>query len=152
VEGIVAIEQQLATVGRREMYIEQLHAGEPVWHLACGEARRMSFELLPERDVQAVRQKRDEDVRLGPIFALMNDRPNREVVLQVLERSFHFDERQVELPELRRVARREVGAQQIPALAAAHGSQLLPVEGELKVHPARASPFGWRLRRRQPHE
>src|ERR1700733_9409697 len=74
-----------------------------------------------------------------PALVLMEDRPNRQVALQVLERLFHRDKLDVVLPQQRRIVRGEVGAQQIPPFASPHPAQLLAVErvdehGTLLVH------------------
>ena len=52
--------------------------------------RRMRAQLLGQRDMQAVGQEGDEDVRLNARFVLVIDRPDRQISLEVLERLFYI--------------------------------------------------------------
>jgi hypothetical protein len=61
-------------------------------------------------DVQAIGQEGDEDVRLNACLKLVNDRPDRQVALEVLERLLDCDQQQVVAPQLGRVILDEVGA------------------------------------------
>jgi hypothetical protein len=53
---------------------------------ARGEAGSERVQAPLERDVQAVGEKGDEDVRLDALWVLMEDRSAGEVALEVLER------------------------------------------------------------------
>ena len=68
--------------------------------------------------MQAVGQERDEDVRLDATDQLMVDRPQLQIVLEVLKGGLDLDQLDIELPQLGRVAARQIGAQKISALAA----------------------------------
>ena len=57
-------------------------------------------QALGQSDVQTIRQKRHEDVRFDPLLALMKDRPDRQVALEILERLLHVDQLHVELHKL----------------------------------------------------
>src|SRR3954452_9121194 len=46
-----------------------------------GQPRRQWPQPLLQRDLQAIRQERNEDVRLDPCIGLMEDWPDREVAL-----------------------------------------------------------------------
>jgi hypothetical protein len=70
-------------------------------------------EAPPQRDVKAVGEEGDEDVRLDPRFELMEDRADREIALEVLESFLHRDELQIVTPEFRRIVFGEIGAQQV---------------------------------------
>ncbi len=83
-----------------------------------------------ERDLQAVAQEADEDVRFDTIVFLVVDRADVEVVLEFLEGLLDFGEHDVLLPEFFRVFGDEVGAQQVGAFASAGFAQLLAVELE----------------------
>ena len=50
--------------------------------------------------MKTIGQKRYEDVRLDALFALMKDRPDRQIALEVLERFFHRHQLQVQAPQL----------------------------------------------------
>ena len=69
-------------------------------------------------DVQAIGDERDKDVRLDPVLALMEDRPDGQIVLEFLERLLDLHELHVVAPQDRRILAGQVGTQQIPALAA----------------------------------
>jgi hypothetical protein len=60
-----------------------------------------------------------------PALVLMEDRPNRQVALQVFERLFHGDKLDVLLPQQRGIVLGEVGAQQIAPFASTRLAQLL---------------------------
>ena len=64
-------------------------------------------------DEQAVGDEGDEDVRLDALFTLMEDRPDREVVLEFLERLLDLDELHVQAPQRGGVFGHHVGAQQV---------------------------------------
>ena len=57
-----------------------------------------------QRDVQAIGEEGDEDVRFDALLELMVDRAQLQIVLEVLECGFDLDELDVELPQLGRVA------------------------------------------------
>ena len=75
--------------------------------------RRPRSGQVFQRHVQTVRDEGDEDVRLDPILALMEDRPDGQIVLQFLERLLDLAELHVVAPQCRRVLAGEVGTQQI---------------------------------------
>ena len=81
-----------------------------------------------QRDVQAIGQEGDEDVRLDALLELMVDRAQLQIVLQVLEGGLDLDELDVELPQLGRVPSAQIGAQEVAAFAPAHLAQLLAIE------------------------
>ncbi len=66
----VAAQDQGAAVGGREVHVEHLHGGELVEHRARREAGRQRPEPGAQRDVQAIGQEGDEDVRLDALFQL----------------------------------------------------------------------------------
>ena len=100
VEFCVAAHDQGSAISRREMHIEHLQGGKLVEHGSRREAGRQRLEPSAERDVQAIGEERDEDVRLDALFALMVDRAQVQVVLHGLEGRFDFDELDIELPQL----------------------------------------------------
>ncbi len=51
-------------------------------------------------DLNAVSDERDEDVGFDAVFALVIDRPHRQIAFQLFEGGFDFAQLQVELPEL----------------------------------------------------
>jgi hypothetical protein len=56
-----------------------------------------------QRDVQAIGQEGNEDVRLDAGLELMKDRPDREVAFEVLERFLDRNQQQIVAPQLGRV-------------------------------------------------
>ena len=68
------------------MDVDHLHGGEFLQRAARGQSRRQGMQTTLERDLQAVRQERDEDMRFDPSLVLMEDRTDRQVALQVFER------------------------------------------------------------------
>ena len=79
-------------------------------------------------------------MRLDALLELMEDGPDGQIVLELLERLFDFGELDVMAPQLGGVFTGHVGAQQVAALTAKHLSQLLstkavgePVGGQLFV-------------------
>ena len=96
----VAAHDQGSLIGRREMDIEHLHGRQFVEHGSRREAGRQRLEPSAERDVQAIGEEGDEDVRFDALFALMVDRAQIQIVLHVLEGGFDFDELNIELPDL----------------------------------------------------
>jgi hypothetical protein len=63
------------------------------------------------------------------VARVVEDRANRQVLLQVFERLFHGDKLNVVLPQQGGIIFDEVGAQQIPPFASSDLTQLLAVEG-----------------------
>jgi hypothetical protein len=55
------------------------------------------------------------------------------IAFEILEGGFDFHELQIELPQLRRVGRGQVGAQQVAALARTHRLELGALELEVEV-------------------
>ena len=62
-----------------------------------------------QRDVQAIGQKGNEDVRLDAGLKLVKDRPDREIAFEVLERLLDCNQQQIMAPQLGRVFLDEVG-------------------------------------------
>lgn len=62
--------------------------------------RRESWSQIPQAptqgDVQAISQKRNEDVGFDALFELMKDRADAQIALEVLEGFFDLDELDVE--------------------------------------------------------
>ena len=82
----VARQRQMAPVGGRQMDIDHLQGGELLQDRPRRESRRARPGDVFQGDVQAVGDERDEDVRLDPFLTLMEDRADRQVVLEFLER------------------------------------------------------------------
>src|SRR4051794_25417025 len=80
------------------------------------------------RDVQAIGQEGDEDVRLDAGLEPVKDRPDREIALEVLERLLDRNQQLIMAPQLGRVFLDEFGAQQIRAFARAGLPQLVAIE------------------------
>jgi hypothetical protein len=94
------------------------------------EAGRQLLELRAQRDVKAIGQERDEDVRFDAVLKLVVDRAELQIVLEILERGLDLDELDIELPQLGGILVTQIGAQQIAPFAAARLSQLVAVERE----------------------
>ena len=107
----VAGQQQLAAVGRRDMQIDHRHGGELFDGAARRQAGRQGVEAPAERDVEAIGEEGDEDLRLDARLALVEDRPDGEVAVEVAERPLDADELEVQAPQPRRIVGGEIGAQ-----------------------------------------
>jgi putative SOS response-associated peptidase YedK len=60
----IAAEQQLAAVGGRQMHVDHLHGGKLFQHTARRQPGRQRMQAPRERDVQAICQESNEDMRL----------------------------------------------------------------------------------------
>ena len=128
-------QQDRSTIGGRDFDVDHLHGGELLKHAARGQPGRLRSQLLGERDVQAVGQEGDEDVRFNPRFLLVVDRPDRKIAFEILEGFLDLRELDVVAPQLGGVAAGEIGAQQVAAFAATDLLELVAVEtvGERRV-------------------
>jgi hypothetical protein len=113
------------TVERGDVPIAR--AASPLWKWAF--IGTMVTPLF-EGHLQAIREEGHKDVRLNAVIALMEDRTDRQVPFQLLERLLNLGELDVVFPQRGRRFVAEIGAQQVAALAAAHLTQLLAVEHE----------------------
>ena len=68
------------------MHVDHLDGGELCEGVAGGEPGSEAMETAGQGDLQAVGEEGDEDVGFDAPFALMEDRADREVALQVFER------------------------------------------------------------------
>ena len=82
----VARQRQMPPVGGRQMDIDHLQGGELLQDGPRRQSRRARPGHVLQGDVQAVGDEGEEDVRLDPVLALMEDRADRQVVLKLLER------------------------------------------------------------------
>jgi hypothetical protein len=128
VELCVAGEDEGSTVGRGEVDVEHLDGCELVEHGAGREAAGKGPQPGAQRDVQAVGHEGDEDVRLDAVLKLMEDGPQLQIVLEVLEGGLDLDQLDIELPQLGRRTAVQVAAQQVAAFALACLAQLGAVE------------------------
>ena len=81
----VARQDEVPAVGGRQAHVHHLDAGERLEDGARGEAAGARPGEIFQGDDQAVGDEGYEDVRLDPVFALIEDGPDREVVLEFLE-------------------------------------------------------------------
>ena len=72
-------EDKLAAVGGREMHIEHLQGAELIQCLAGSKARCFEPKSVLQDDLNAVSDERDEDVGFDAVFALVIDRPHRQI-------------------------------------------------------------------------
>src|SRR5258705_13858424 len=99
--------------------------------------------------VQTIGQEGDEDMRFDPGLVLMEDRPDGEVALKVLEGFLDADEQQVQIPQLGGIVFGEIGAEKITPLAPAGPSQSIAGGAVGKGDPLRPyrdedqAPRGW---------
>src|SRR6516165_11412327 len=110
------------------MQVDHLHGGELFDDAARRQARRQGVQAAAERDVEAIGEEGDEDMRLNPRLVLVKDRPNGEVAFEVLERLFDAAELKVKAPQPRRIVVDEIGAQEIAALAPPGPAQFGAIE------------------------
>ena len=110
------------------MHIDHLHGGKFFQNASRCEARGERVQASSQRDVQTVGKESDEDMRLDPILALMEDRPQCEITFKSLERFLDFDERLIEFPQPRRIAVGEVRQPRFAAFAPTRLGELLAIE------------------------
>src|SRR5207248_11222529 len=108
---------KLATAGGPQVQVDHLTGGKLRQRAAWRQSRRQCVQAPRQRDVQAIGQKGNEDVRLDAGLELVKDRPDREVALEVLEGFLDRRRQQIMAPQLGRVFLDEIGAQQISAFA-----------------------------------
>jgi len=60
------------------MQVDHLHGGELFDDAARRQAWRQGVQAAAERDVEAIGEEGDEDMRLNPRLVLVKDRPNGE--------------------------------------------------------------------------
>jgi hypothetical protein len=81
----VATEDEVASIGGRQMHIDHLDGGEVLQRRAGRESGRQGAQPGLERNLKAIGQEGDEDMRLDAILALMVDRANAQIPLDLLE-------------------------------------------------------------------
>ena len=79
-------QDEMPPVSGRQMHIDHLHGGELLQDRPGRQSRGVRSGQVFQRHMQAVGDEGDKDVRLDPILALMEDRPDGQIVLQFLER------------------------------------------------------------------
>ena len=78
--------------------------------------------------MQAIGEEANEDVRFDAALLLMMDRTDRQVALEVPKRLFDLGKLDIILPQLGRVVRGQVAAQQVAALATIDTAILLAID------------------------
>src|SRR5882672_2734317 len=106
----VAAQDQRAAIGGREVDVEHLDGGELVEHGPRGEAWRQRLEPSAQRDVKAIGQEGDEDVRFDAVLKLVVDRAELQIVLEILERGLDLDELDIDPPQMGRLSGAQIGA------------------------------------------
>ena len=91
----VAGEQEFASIGCRDVDVDHLDGGELLEHAARGQPRRQRIQAAFERDMQAIGEEGDEDMRLDPLLLLVEDRADGEIAFEGLERLLHPNELQI---------------------------------------------------------
>jgi hypothetical protein len=120
----------LAAIGGGQLHADHLHGLELGQHLAgCG-ATGQRPQLGLRGDLQAACQEGHEDVGLDARLGLVEDRPDGQVVLDLLEGLLDLGELDVERPQRIGLVRREVGSQQVAAFSSAHLAQFLAIQAE----------------------
>ena len=121
-------EDQGSAVCCGEVHVEHLDVGELVEDGAGCEAPGDLAQLRAERDVEAVGHEGCEDVSFDAVLELMEDGPQLEIVLEVLEGGLDLDELDVELPQPGRLVAAQIAAQEISAVAPSDLAQLAAVQ------------------------
>ena len=98
----IAAQEQLPTIGSRQIDIDHLQAGELLQHRARSQARGKGLEPGLHTDLKAVGEESHEDMGFDALVLLMPDRSNGEIGLEFLERLLDLGQLDVELPEFRR--------------------------------------------------
>ncbi len=87
----VARHDQAAAVRRREINVHHFDRSQFLQHGFGRQTRGVDGQAGLQCHRQAVRQERNEDVRVHAILELVVDRPNRQVALEALENGFNFE-------------------------------------------------------------
>lgn len=124
----VAREDDLASVGKRQMSVEYLDGGELLEDSTCGEPRSQFTQALALGDLKTVGNKGDENVSLDAMLKLVIDGPYGEISLEGAKSFFDLSELHVEFPELRRRILAEIAAKQKTVLATACFPQFFAIE------------------------
>jgi len=95
---------------------------------AAAEAARQTAEGSPKG--AGAGRRRHQHMRLDPRLALMVDRPDGQVALEVLKGFLDLRKLHIEFPELHRQLLAQIAAQKITALAPACHAQFGAVEFE----------------------
>ena len=82
----VSGQHQVAAVGGRQMHIDHLQGGEFFQDRPGRQPRRPRPGQVLQGHMQTVGDEGHEDVRLDPVLALVEDRPDGQIVLEFLER------------------------------------------------------------------
>jgi hypothetical protein len=82
----VTRQDQAPAIGGGQMHIDHLHASKLLQHRPRGQSRGERTQALLERDLQAVGEEGDEDVRLDAILVLMMDGSDGKIAFELLER------------------------------------------------------------------
>ena len=106
-----------------------MHGCKLLQHDARRQPRRQRVQAPRQRDVQAIGQEGNEDVRFDAGLELVKDRPDREVALEILERLLDRNQQQIMAPQRGGFFLDQVGAQQIAAFARSGLPQLVAIEG-----------------------
>ncbi len=126
----VARQNESATISGRQMHIDHLQGGELLQNSPRCQSRRQGAQPMFQRDLQAVSDKRNEDVGIDTILALMVDRADGKVVFEFLEGLLDFGELKVVFPQFGGIFTVEIGAQQVTAFTAPHLAELGLVQRE----------------------
>ena len=121
----VAGENDLTSVGGRQMHVDHLHGGEFGEGATRRQARGEAAEPARERGLKTVGEESDEDVRFDSFVAVMEDWPDGEIALEGFERFFHGYELNEVLPEFGGIVVSQIGPQRIMAFAASDLSSFL---------------------------
>src|SRR5277367_3514162 len=101
-------------------------------HGSGRQSRRQRLQPLFQRHHQAVGEERHEDMGFDAVLELVVDGPNRQIVLQFLERLLDLDQLEIEPPEMTGIVAPDVGAKQIAAFTPPGDAKLLAVQREIE--------------------
>src|SRR5437870_1018315 len=113
-------EYQFPSVRGWKMNIQHLDGSKLFEHRAWRQARGQHPKSGTQMHVQTISHKRHKNVRFDPSFQLVKDRPQAQVIYEVLECGFDLRQLNVKLPQAGRILSAEIAAQQIAPFSAAH--------------------------------
>ncbi len=93
------------------MHIQHLNGCELLQQGARGKSRRQDAETCAQTHVQAISQERHKNVRLDPMFQLVKNRPQTQIVFEIFERRFHLGQLNIKLPQFGGVLALQIAAQ-----------------------------------------
>src|SRR6266403_6031190 len=113
-------EYQLPSVSGWKMNIQHLDGSKLFQHGAWRQSWGQRAKTSTQMHVQTISYKRHKNMRFDPLFQLVKDRSQAQVIFQVFESRFDLRQLNIELPQAGRRLAGEITAQQVAPFSAPH--------------------------------